>query len=265
MTIAPTVQYLPRARATRAPWQPQVAWLIGGAAVAFAVPFVFADVLEVQRDAYYAIYIAAVVALFNRWAEAAGGGLVAAVRRNWRWGIGLGLAFAGVTTLLVLKTEAGTPHPHGLRFIGAILWRGVAYGLADGLLLSTFPILVVFAAFAGRRILKSRRGKAAVGALAIAASLAFTAVYHVGYSDFRGEKLRKPVVGDLVWSVPTLATLNPLGAPIAHAGMHVTAVVHSYDTKTFLPPHRGPSTSSIDEVVTADNWGARTPVHAIRK
>jgi hypothetical protein len=40
-----------------------------------------------------------------------------------------------------------------------------------------------------------------------------------------------------MWSVPTLATLNPIGAPIAHAGLHTSAVLHSYETDTFLPPH----------------------------
>ena len=47
----------------------------------------------------------------------------------------------------------------------------------------------------------------------------------------------KPVTGDLIWSVPTLATLNPVGAPIAHVGLHVAAVAHNYDTELFLPPH----------------------------
>ena len=69
------------------------------------------------------------------------------------------------------------------------------------------------------------------------ASLSMTVVYHSGYSDFRGSKLRKPVTGDLVWSVPTLATLNPVGSPIAHVGVHITATVHNYDTDLFLPPH----------------------------
>ena len=64
-----------------------------------------------------------------------------------------------------------------------------------------------------------------------------TAVYHLGYSDFRSEKLRKPLTGDLVWSVPTLATLNPVGAPIAHAGVHISALNHNYETDLFLPPH----------------------------
>jgi hypothetical protein len=77
-----------------------------------------------------------------------------------------------------------------------------------------------------------------IGAVALVASMLMTAVYHSGYSDLRSEKLRKPIAGDVVWSVPTLVTLNPIGAPIAHAGLHVSAVLHSYETETFLPPHR---------------------------
>ena len=78
----------------------------------------------------------------------------------------------------------------------------------------------------------------AIGAVALISSLAMTAVYHAGYSDFRSDKVAKPLTGDAMWSIPTLVTLNPLGAPIAHAGLHVSAVLHSYDTDTFLPPHK---------------------------
>jgi hypothetical protein len=91
--------------------------------------------------------------------------------------------------------------------------------------------------FAGTRLRDRIAGKALIGTIAMLASIGITAVYHLGYSDFRSEKLRKPIVGDVIWSAPTLATLSPLGAPIAHAGLHVSAVVHSYDTNTFLPPH----------------------------
>jgi hypothetical protein len=69
--------------------------------------------------------------------------------------------------------------------------------------------------------LKRRRGgTAAVAAIALAASLGMTAVYHAGYSDFRSAKIRKPLAGDVVWSAPTLATLNPVGAPVAHIVLH---------------------------------------------
>ena len=41
----------------------------------------------------------------------------------------------------------------------------------------------------------------------------------------------------LIWSAPTLATLNPVGPPIAHIGAHFGAIVHNSDTDLFLPPH----------------------------
>jgi len=96
----------------------------------------------------------------------------------------------------------------------------------------------VFAALAGTRLDRRRSGKIAIGAIALVASLAMTGIYHAGYSDFRSEKMRKPLAGDAIWSVPTLITLNPIGSPIAHVGLHTSAVLHSYETDTFLPPHR---------------------------
>jgi hypothetical protein len=179
-----------------------------------------------------------VVGLFALWSRSTGYDLVASVRRHWLASLLLGLGAAGVLTVMVLRTEDATPRPDGLELVGAVAWRGVLYGVTDGLLLSVFPILVVFAAFAGTRLDRRFSGKVAIGAIALAASLAMTAAYHAGYSDFRSEKISKPLTGDVVWSLPTLLTLNPIGAPIAHAGLHTTAVLHSYETDTFLPPHK---------------------------
>ena len=212
-------------------------WLAVGVGVSFLVPFVLADQLEIQRDIYYGLYGLAVVGLFLGWARSTGQSLGELVARRWRLALILGLVFAAISVLIVVKSEDSTPHPDGAEFIGAIIWRGLVYGAIDGLLLSAFPILVVFAAFARSHLRQTRLGTVGVGALALAASLLITATYHLGYSDFRSSKVRKPLIGDLVWSVPTLVTLNPVGAPIAHAGLHVAAVTHSYETDTFLPPH----------------------------
>jgi len=46
-----------------------LAWFIGGMAVSFLVPFIVADQIQVQRDFYYAVYVAAVVGLFVAWAR----------------------------------------------------------------------------------------------------------------------------------------------------------------------------------------------------
>lgn len=213
------------------------AWLAGGFLIAFAVPFLLADLLEINRDLYYGVYAFAVLGLFALWARATGYDLVAAVTRRWRWAVGLGVAFAGVLAVTVVRTDDATARPDGLDLVGAVLWRGVVYGATDGLLLSVFPILVVFAAFAGSRLNDRLTGKVVIGLVALIASLAMTAVYHVGYSDFRSDKVAKPLTGGVIWSVPTLVTLNPVGAPLAHVGLHVSAVLHSYETDTFLPPH----------------------------
>ena len=215
----------------------QLRWLAGGLALGFLVPFVFADQLGLQRDLYYGICAVSVVVFFVLWARATGQSLAEMVRRRWLLAVALGLGCAAVLALMVLRVEDATARPDNLTVAGEVLWRGVVYGATDGLLLSAFPILAVFAAFAGTRLRTETRGKLLIGFLAILASLAMTAAYHLGYSDFRSSQLRSPMTGDVVWSIPTLVTLNPIGAPIAHIGLHTSAVLHSYNTDLFLPPH----------------------------
>lgn len=228
----------PSRRARSGTARQHLTWLGAGLLMGFAVPFLFADVLQLPRDAYYGVYIGAVLAFFVLWARATGQDLSAMVRRRWRLAVALGLVFAVLFGFVVFGTEPGTPGPQGFALAWEVLWRGVAYGAADGLLLSAFPILAVFAAAQDTPMRKRRSGTAVVGAAALLASLVMTSVYHLGYRDFRSALLARPVAADVVWSVPTLVTLNPIGAPITHAGLHVAAVVHSSDTQVFLPPHR---------------------------
>lgn len=213
------------------------AWLGIGLVVAFAVPFLLADALGLQRDLFYGLYAVAVLGLFGLWSRSTGYDLGVAVKRRWLAAVLLGLAVAGLLAVMVVRTEDASTRPDGLELVGAVAWRGVVYGAVDGLILSAFPILVVFAAFAGTRLDRGLAGKLAIGIVALVASLAMTAAYHAGYSDFRSDKMAKPLTGDVVWSLPTLLTLNPIGSPIAHVGLHTSAVLHSYETDTFLPPH----------------------------
>ena len=140
------------------------------------------------------------------------------VSRRVTLAIGLGLLAAAASVAIVLATEDAGSGPGGIELAGAVVWRGLFYGAIDGLLLTAFPIIVVFAALSESRLRRRKRGFAAVAAIALAASLLFTATYHLGYSDFRSAKVRKPVAGDLIWAAPVIATANPIGAPIAHAG-----------------------------------------------
>ncbi|MGZ4353453.1 MAG: hypothetical protein ACXVZ4_07900 [Gaiellaceae bacterium] len=216
----------------------EMLWLVRGLALAFVVPYVFTDLVQVPRDAYYAIYVVAVFGFVGVWARQTQAPLRAFLTRGWRLGVPLGVA-AGVVLMFTVLREPSTPHPHGWTFAGALLWRGVVYGAADGVLLSVFPILAVFGLYASKPLReRSKRAVAGIGALALAVSLLFSAVYHLGYPDFRSSKVAKPIAGDAIWGAPTLVTLSPLGAPIAHIGLHVSALVHAYDSDLFLPPHR---------------------------
>ena len=129
-----------------------LAWLAGGMVMAFLVPFILADQLDLTRDVYYGVYVAAVVALFVAWAHDTGQSLREMVTRRWRLAAGLGVVFAVVSVFIAINAESGSAHPGGIEFIGALFWRGVVYGAADGLLLSAFPILLVFAALRTSRL-----------------------------------------------------------------------------------------------------------------
>lgn len=211
-------------------------WLGIVLVVGFAVPFVFADLLEIQRDVYYGIHAAATLALFAAWLRHDGRTLGSVLRQRWPLAVGLGALGAAVTVFAVLRVEDSTAHPDGFEFAVAVVWRGLVYGLSDGLLLAALPVLIVYAALQpGRRPLL---GKVAVGLAAVAASLMMTAVYHVGYAEFRDGDVAKPLTGNPAWSLPTVLSANPIASPIAHAALHVTAVVESYETDVFLPPHQ---------------------------
>jgi hypothetical protein len=204
--------------------------------VGFGIPFVFADLLELERDVYYGVYAVATVALFAAWLRSSGTTFGASVRHRLPLALTLGLLGAVVTSFAVLRVDDPTPHPDGFEFAVAVVWRGIVYGLVDGLLLAALPVLIVYAALdPGRRRLL---GKLAVGVAAVAASFAMTAAYHAGYPEFRDGDVAKPLTGNAAWSLPTVLSANPIASPIAHAGMHVTAVVESYETDVFLPPHQ---------------------------
>jgi len=160
-------------------------WLAAGLALGFLVPYLLADRLDLPTDLYYGIYSAFAIGLFALWARSTRQSLPTMVRRRWLLALSLGAAFAGVMALVVLRTENATARPDGLELVGAVIWRGLVYGMADGVLLSAFPILVVFAAFAASPVSGRLAGKLAIGLAALVASLAMTAVYHLGYSDFR--------------------------------------------------------------------------------
>jgi hypothetical protein len=210
-------------------------WIALGALVGFGSSFVFGDLLALPVDLYYLIYFGIILIFFSNYMRKTKLNIKEWFSKRMVWSVLLGLIFGALMVQNVLS------RPETERFTGAylgwlIFWRGLVYGVIDGLLLSSFPWIVTWRAFdVGKKPLGK---KIAFGFLAWLFILVVTTAYHLGYSDFRSRKIIQPNIGNTLISVPTLVSANPIGSPITHAIMHTAAVIHSPKTELFLPPHR---------------------------
>jgi hypothetical protein len=163
------------------------------------------------------------------------GHLLKTVLRRLLWGIVLGVLGGGVLILGVLA------HPKTAKLSGgmlwwALFWRGLVYGTVDGLLLLSFPWVVVWRAFRAEQ--RGPATRVAAGVVAWLAVLVVTTAYHFGYGDFRSRKIVQPNMGAAIGAMPTLLAANPMASAISHVFLHVSAVLHAPETDLFLPPHR---------------------------
>ena len=211
----------------------QARWFVSGAALAWAVPYLFSSILELHHDAYLGIYFAGVLAWLAWYARATRLDVRGVFVRNWRASV---LAGAVVTALLVsnVLAEDATNRPDGAYFVFELIWRGGLYGAVDALLLTAFPCAVVYTAMGGD--LSSWARRAAYFAATLVLVMTITAVYHLGYAQYRADGVGEPEKGNTLISVPALLTANPAGSVIAHTGMHVASVAHIYETEVRLPP-----------------------------
>ena len=145
----------------------------------------------------------------------------------------LGLVFGAALVRNVLGEDA-TAHPDGAYFVFELVWRGGVYGAIDALLLTVVPCLVVYRGLGGR--LGTWRSRLAYFLLALALVMTITAVYHLGYAQYRSDGIGAPETGNAIISMPMLLSTNPIGSIADHAAMHVAAVVHDYETEVRLPP-----------------------------
>jgi len=210
-------------------------WIAVGALIGFVSSFIFGDLLALPVDLYYLVYFGIIITFFSTYIKKTRLNPREWFSRRLVWGVVLGLVSGALMVQFVLKGPATE------RFTGAYLgwlvfWRGLVYGAIDGLLLSSFPWIVTWRAFNVEK--KPLSKKTAFSFVAWLFILVVTTAYHLGYSDFRSRKIVQPNIGNTIISLPTLVSANPIGAPITHAIMHITALIHCPKTELFLPPHR---------------------------
>jgi hypothetical protein len=209
-------------------------WLVAGGIIAFSVPAVFSIGLRWERSVFLIPYVAA-VGLF----------LVVYFRsrplsvRQWIGYWPYALVGTAAASFLLLRNIAGQPSsamPEGGQLLLALAWVGLVYGVIDGLLLNVFPVLAV----QGVSFFESHpapQTRIARGALALAASLIITVIYHLGYTEFHGTAIVSVMIGNAIITSAYLFTGSPFAAVAAHVIMHTAAVLHGMETTLQLPPH----------------------------
>jgi hypothetical protein len=209
-------------------------WFALFCAVAFLVPYLSVTVLSLQHDAFYLAYFAVTIALVSAYIAVERVAVADVFLLRWRWSIGIGAILAALLVFNVFSTEDATAHPRGAYFVFELLWRGVGYGLIDTLLLTVVPCLVAYQLLRGH--IDGLKGKLRFTALALPLVILVTATYHLGYPQYRQDGLSRPETGNVLISIPTFATANPVGSVVAHVSQHVAAVTHAYESRIFNPP-----------------------------
>lgn len=212
----------------------ELAWFALVCSVAFIVPYLGVSVLDLQHDVFYLVYFALTIALVATYARVERVDVGAIFRGRWRWSLVIGVAIGGFLVFNVFKTADETARPHGAYFVFELLWRGVGYGMIDTLLLTIFPCFVAYELLHGH--VDGLKGKLRFTAVTLPLVLIVTATYHSGYPQYRQDGLGRPETGNVLISIPTFATANPLGSVVAHVSQHVTAVTHAYESRIFNPP-----------------------------
>jgi hypothetical protein len=210
------------------------AWFALVCGVAFLIPYLGISLLGLQHDVFYLVYFAVTVTLVATYVRVEQVDVAEALRRRWRRSLAIGVVLAGFLVFNVLKTADATARPRGAYFVFELLWRGVGYGIVDTLLLTIFPCFVVYKLLHGQ--IDGLKGKLRFTALMLPLVLIITATYHLGYPQYREDGLSRPETGNVLISIPTFATANPVGSIVAHVSQHVTAVTHAYQSRIFNPP-----------------------------
>jgi hypothetical protein len=210
-------------------------WVSLAALVGFASSGIFASWLHWGRNTFVLGYATLAGLFLTAYVMIGGVRPTVQLRRHWRAGL-VGGVLVGIILAYGVMAQPASPRPRGMALVGALAWSGAVYGALDALLLSVVPVLSVY----GSRPPEQLRGWSARvqwGGVALLASLAVTAAYHLGFTEFRGPTLVQPLIGNTIVTAGYLLTGSPLAAILAHVIMHGAAVFQGMEGTVQLPPH----------------------------
>ena len=231
-----------------APWAGSLLWLLALTAIAFLVAWLPGNRTPVGRTAYVGV-LTAVTALLSAgylaWLDI---GVLDVLTTHWGWGL-LAAPVAGAFLVLGMRRLPGSPLRPSAR---TLLWEGVVYGVAEGMLLSVLPVLMTW-----QLVHALDWPGFAAWTLPILASVVVVVVHHLGYWEYRNRLLVPISVGCGLLSVGYLVTASPVAATLGHVLGHGSGLKHGVE----LPPHPHPA-GGLPASLARD--GLRTDLEAVR-
>jgi hypothetical protein len=228
-------------------WLGSLMWLAGLALVSFLVTWIFTDKIRMRRTPYIGLLTAVTVVIGWGYVRWAGLGLADVLLNRWALGLLVAPIVGAFLTVGIRRLPVGQPL-HGRRLVVAILWEGGVYGIAEGLLLSTLPVLMTWQMVdaLGWSGLGGAVGRWTLPTLA---SVAVIVVHHLGYWEYRNGLLRPIAAGCGLMSIGYLITGSPIAPVVAHIIAHVSGLQHGGE----LPPHEHGAPPESYELRVADS------------
>jgi hypothetical protein len=200
-----------------------IIWVLGACFVGFLSSVLFAGALRLPRNRFLIPYVTLVGIFALIYLRMNHISFRRFLTTRWKSGL-VGALICGGLVAQNIISQSTSEVSRGWTLLFDLLWSGIAYGVADSLLLSVIPMNAVVA----------DEGN---GLLAVCASLAATVTYHLGYPEFQGWEVVAPVIGNGILAVGYSLSKSPIAPVGAHVIMHVAAVLHGPATTVQLPPH----------------------------
>ena len=185
------------------------------------LPLIFIHLLGLPNDIYYLIFMICAVAFLRLYQKKSDLNIKSSLNSGWALGSILGLFFGLGFVSYYLTISASLPE-YNVN-IAAIIWRGLFFGFFSGVMLSAFPFVTIWRAFAGDKPGKLRR----IGVVAISAAAVFlmSASHTVGTIGIDRDKIEKQIKADIIASLPTLLSGNPIASPVTKSILKVSETV----------------------------------------
>jgi hypothetical protein len=219
----------------KGPWSRPAPWILAAGIVGLISSTLFSSLLHLPRAAFVAAHALVTSAFVTWYVTLTHADPGVQTWRHWSRGLLVGVVLGLVLTRDVMM-QPSSAAPSGGALTAAIMWFGLVYGMVDAVLLNVLPAHA-FLASKSAWTAGSGAGKLKLGVSALAASLVVTALYHLGFAEFRGSALLQPLIGNAIVTAGYLASGSPLAAMVSHVIMHVAAVVHGMESTVQLPPH----------------------------